>query len=262
MRHHFVSSVLGLALCAAAAAPAVAQDGASADQIMEKVLARDAFGWDEAETRVRMILTEKSGKRRERAMENLRKKKDGRSMSVVRFRAPQEVAGTAFLMLERKEGETEQWIYLPKLQRVRRVVGREREGSFMGSDFSYADMERRDTRQSKHRRLPDEKIGTVPVYVIESTPTEKSGSSYSKIQTWVRKDNYLPLRIRFYDAKGQPLKTFYSRRIRDVDGQAVIVESKMQNQQTGHSTELVVDDIRSRNDIPDTIFTPTGIQHL
>jgi len=240
MRHHFVSSVLGLALCAAAAAPAVAQDGASADQIMEKVLARDAFGWDEAETRVRMILTEKSGKRRERAMENLRKKKDGRSM----------------------RGETEQWIYLPKLQRVRRVVGREREGSFMGSDFSYADMERRDTRQSKHRRLPDEKIGTVPVYVIESTPTKDSGSSYSKIETWVRKDNYLPLRIRFYDAKGNALKTFYSRRIRDVDGQAVIVESKMQNQQTGHSTELVVDDIRSRNDIPDTLFTPTGIQHL
>jgi hypothetical protein len=35
------------------------------------------------------------------------------------------------------------------------AVGREREGSFMGSDFSYADMERRDTRSATQKRLPD-----------------------------------------------------------------------------------------------------------
>ena len=77
------------------------------------------------------------------------------------------MAGTAFLLLEQKDGATEQYIYLPGLRRTRRIVGREREGSFMGSDFTYADMQRVDDHHAKHKRLADEKLGTDAVYVVE-----------------------------------------------------------------------------------------------
>jgi len=164
-------------------------------------------------------------------------------------------------MLERDKGETEQHIYLPGLKRTRRIVGREREGSFMGSDFSYADFERRDTRESTHKRLPDEDVGGVKTYVIESTPRKGQDSAYGKIETWVRQDNYLPLRIRFYDKEGKLMKTFYTKRIRTMEGHPVIVEAQMVNKQTGHSTELVVDNLRPRKDIPDTAFTPTALEH-
>jgi outer membrane lipoprotein-sorting protein len=262
MRHRFLSSFLTLTICATMASSASAQAPTTAAGIMKNVLSRDAFGWDSAETRVRMILTAKNGKQAQRVMTSVRRRKNGLLASVVCFRSPQKVAGTAFLMQERKKGETQQYIYLPNLRRTRRLVGREREGSFMGSDFSYADMERRDTRESSHKRLPDEKIGTVPVFVIESTPNKGSGSTYSKIQTWVRKDNFLPLRIRFFDPKGKPVKAFYARKIRNMkNGRAVIVESKMQNKQTGHSTDLILDDLQPRENIPDSTFTPTALEH-
>jgi Outer membrane lipoprotein-sorting protein len=233
----------------------------TAEQIIDRMLGQDAFGWDEAETTVRMTLVDGAGKKSERVMENLRRRKNGQLQSIVRFRAPAEVAGTAFLMLENAKGESEQHIYLPGLKRTRRIVGREREGSFMGSDFSYADFERRDTRASAHKRLADEDVGGVKTYLIESTPSKGAESSYGKIETWVRQDNFLPLRIKFYDKSGNLQKTLYTKRIRTMEGRPVIVEAQMVNKQTNHSTELVVDNLRPRKDLPDTAFTPTALEH-
>ena len=240
---------------------ALAQAELTAEEIVDRMLKQPLFGWDDAETMVRMGLIDASGKRSERVMENLRRRKDGLLQSVVRFRAPQDVAGTAFLMLERPKGESEQHIYLPGLKRTRRIVGREREGSFMGSDFSYADMERRDTRESTHKRLPDEDLNGVKTYVLESTPKKDASSTYSKIETWVRQDNFLPLRIRFYDKGGKLLKTFYTKRIRQLDGHPSIMESQMVNKQSGHTTELIVDDMRPQKNLPDSDFTPTALEH-
>lgn len=261
MRHRLAIRALFLCLCAFVTVPVQAQANLTAEQIVDRMLKQDAFGWDEAETTVRMTLVEANGTRKDRVMENLRRRKGGLQQMVVRFRSPQEVAGTAFLMLERDSGESEQHIYLPGLKRTRRIVGREREGSFMGSDFSYADLERSDQRGATHKRLPDEDVGGVKTFVIESVPGKGASSSYSKIETWVRQDNFLPLRIRYYDKNGQLLKTLYTKRIRNMEGRPVIVEAQMINKKTGHSTEFVLDNLRPRKDIPDTAFTPTALEH-
>jgi hypothetical protein len=260
MRHHLVTQAFILMLCAFSAGPVAAQSDLTADQIIDRMLKQDAFGWDEAETTVRMTLVDANGTRKDRVMENLRRRKGGLQQMVVRFRSPPEVAGTAFLMLERSSGESEQHIYLPGLKRTRRIVGREREGSFMGSDFSYADMERSDQKSATQKRLPDEELSGVKTYVIESTP-KPGTSSYSKIETWVRQDNFLPLRIRYYEKGGQLLKTLYTKRIKTMEGRPVILEAQMVNKKTGHSTEFVLDAMRRRDDIPDTAFTPTALEH-
>lgn len=262
-RERFMSPffpALSLFLCTLLAVSAQAQAPQTAAEIVDRMLKQDPFGWDDAETTVRMTLVEGGGAKRERVMESLRRKKNGKRQSVMRFRAPQEVAGTAFLMLERDKGESEQHIYLPGLKRTRRIVGREREGSFMGSDFSYSDLENKDTRESSQKRLPDEDVGGVKTYVIESTPS-KDASAYTKIETWVRQDNFLPLRIRFYGKDGLLLKTFYTKRIRTMEGRPVVVEAQMVNKKSGHSTELTVDNLRPRKDIPDSAFTPTALEH-
>ena len=86
-------------------ASTVSAQGMSADDIVDKMLKQDAFGWEEAETTIRMVLVDSAGAKRERVMDNLRRRKTGQLQSIVRFRAPPEVAGTAFLMLERQKAE-------------------------------------------------------------------------------------------------------------------------------------------------------------
>jgi hypothetical protein len=234
---------------------------ASADDIARKALRADAFAWEGARTRLRMILTGPDGKRQERSMEVVARRAKGLLQTMVRFFSPEELAGTAFLMREQQGGASEQYVYLSGLKRTRRIVGREREGSFMGSDFTYADMQRIDPKHAHSDLLPDDKVGNDATYVIQTTFAADSGSSYSKLVTWVRKSDWVALRTRFFDKQGKVVKTLYTRKVRDLEGKPVVVESRMQSE-NGHATELLIDSMERKDDLPDTLFTPAALEHL
>lgn len=237
-------------------------DEPSADEIARKVLRADSANWEGAHTTVRMVLHDKGGKTKERAMEIFARRSGGLLQTLVRFTAPSELAGTAFLMLEKKGEPSEQYVYLSGLKRVRRVVGREREGSFMGSDFSYQDMQPIDPKHATHTRKADDKVGNSPTYVLESVLSQGSGSPYGKVETWVRKSDFVALRTRFYDRKGKLVKTLYARKVKQIDGRPVITESRMQDAATGHATELVVQSSERKDDLPESMFTPNSLERL
>jgi hypothetical protein len=248
-------------LCLLLCASAFAQE-LTADEIARKVLRADANAWEGSEVRVRMLLAPPTGQAKERRMIILGRRKDGGLQTVIRFLAPDDIAGTAFLTLERAGGESEQYIYLSGLKRTRRVAGREREGSFMGSDFSYADMEPIDPKHATNARLPDEDIGGAATYVIESKLAEGAGRPYGKIVTWVRKSDFVALRTRFHDRTGKLVKTLYARRVEVKDGRPVVVESRMQNAATQHATDLVIESIERKEALPDSAFTPAALERL
>jgi hypothetical protein len=244
------------------AAPSRADDTLTGEQIAKRILRTGTFEGDVAgKTKLKMVLIEKDGKQSERDVEILTRRKNGLVQSVVRFRTPQEVAGTAFLMLDKKDGGSEQYIYLPRLHRTRRVAGREREGSFVGSDFAYSDMRRISAEDATHKRLNDDKVGSDPTYVVESVPKKSAKTVYTKLETWVRKSDYLPLRTRFYGTDGKLVKTLYARKVQQVDGKPVIKEARMESHETGHATVLAVDNVEKREDLPDSSFTPTALEH-
>ncbi|NIR61385.1 MAG: outer membrane lipoprotein-sorting protein, partial [Gammaproteobacteria bacterium] len=69
-----------------------------------------------------------------------RDRSDGlRAKRLIVFEAPPEVRETGFLVFSHDEpgGDDERWVYLPALRKVRRVAGRDRGKSFVGTDFSY-----------------------------------------------------------------------------------------------------------------------------
>jgi hypothetical protein len=234
----------------------------TAQEIADRAVRPDTNSWTGVKTRVRMVLSEEGGKTKERSMEIVGRKKDGRYQSLVRFLGPAEVAGTAFLMLDRGNDEAEQYIYLPALKRTRRIAGRERDGSFMGSDFTYADMQGMSSKDASHKRLPDEKVGSDDCYVLESAINPKAGVAYSKTMTWVRKSDYVALRTKFFDGAGKHAKTLYVRRMKTVDGGPMVTEARMQSEQKQHATEMFVDSIERKEDLPDSQFTPAALEHL
>ncbi|HEY6557465.1 MAG TPA: outer membrane lipoprotein-sorting protein [Polyangiaceae bacterium] len=250
-----------LLLLLSIAAPAHAEE-LTGEQIARRMLPSGVFEADVAgKTKLRMVLVNKSGKQTERNLELLSRRKDGLVQSVVRFRSPQDVAGTAFLMIDKKGGASEQYIYLPRLRRTRRIVGGEREGSFMGSDFAYSDMRRVKADDASHKRLDDSKIGNDAVYVLESTPKKNAKTVYTKLQTWVRKSDFLPLRTRFYGTGGKLAKTLYVRRVEKVDGKPVVKEARMESHANNHATVMIIDGSERKDDLPDSAFTPTALEH-
>lgn len=259
-RHLRVVTALILGLSLVLGPAAALADELTAEQIAKKMVRGNAFNWEGAKASLRMVLVSKKGERKERKMEVMGRRKDGLLQSMLRFSAPSDVAGTAFLMLERKGEDSEQYVYLSGLKRTRRIVGRERDGSFMGSDYTYADMQPLSAAYASNKRLPDESIGSDSTYVLETTLSKDAPSKYSRIVSWVRKDDLVALRTRFYDRKGALLKTLYTRRVRKVEGKPVVVESRMENAQSGHITELFVDGLEQKDDMSDLMFTPSALE--
>ena len=230
----------------------------TADQLAARVVRGSGFTWEGAETRLRMILIDKAGQKTERALEVLGRRHEGRLETVARFMSPSDIAGTKFLMVEKASGGSEQHIYLPGLKRTRRVVGREQEGSFMGSDFTYSDLQRKEDKNAKNAKLPDEKIGSEPTYVLETTAGSGTEGSYSKLRMWIRKTDFIPLRTQFFDTSGNLKKTLYVRRTQEIDGKPTVVEALMKSAD-GHQTELVVDSVSQKKDFPDSTFSPLNL---
>lgn len=240
------------ALFALAATTAHAE---TAEEIMDK--ARSARQVDNAVQKIEMVIVGKTGAERTRELE-LKVKVDGEvRKSLARFTAPSDVAGTQLLLIDNPGQTDEQLLYLPAVKRTNRISGKSRKGSFMGSDFSYEDMELSDPPGATHQVTSE----TETTWVIETAPGEDS--SYSKLVTTVRKADFVPEKVEFFDEDGELLKRLEVAKT-DKDGElTLVVESTMTNLQKGTHTVLKVveHDLNVPADqLPDEIFTKAHLE--
>ncbi len=132
----------------------------------------------------------------------------GQSKAVLRFVAPAEVKGVALLIVNHPDRASDQWMWTPALQRERRIALQDRSTRFFGTDFSFEDLEERDVNQYNYRLLGEEVIDGAACWRIESNPSEKKISQYTKSEVWIRKDTYALAQVESY------IKTEVVRRLK------------------------------------------------
>ncbi len=228
------------------------------DAIIEKMLEQDPLGFGGADAHVLMVLVDERGGERKRNADMLTRKDGKTRRSFIRFTAPADIAGTAFLGVD-DAGERVQHLYLPALEKTRRIAGSQRNARWVGTDYSYADLDNRDIQDAVKLRLPDEKLGNDLAYVVETTPSDKS-SEYAKVRVWVSKTTWLPVRIRFFDAAGVEVKRLTVQEVKKVSGKWIITESKMVDVKRDHTTVIKVVDITLRKDVPLDQFTVRALE--
>lgn len=229
-------------------------------EIIERAIENQAFNLPGAEMTITMLLRNRRGTVRERKMFSRTLQREGLNKTLTRFLAPQDVAGTSFLFLEQKGRDDDHYMYMPSLKMVKRIVGSQKNASFMGSDFSYADMESRDLEAASYQRRADEKIGTTDCYVIDATPVDKS--AYSKIRTWVRKKDVVFVRTQYFDPKGKLLKVAFVKEVKKVGDRAIPSRIKVTNEKTNHSTLMVIPMVKLRRDLSEAEFTVRSLKKL
>lgn len=261
--------IVSIALAAsvvAAAAPAGQSDARQAREIMEKnffVTKVSALRLDAT-----MVLITDKGQRRERRTTSAVKLQPNGidSKLLVTFSAPADIRGTGFLQVEHSDGDDDLWIYLPALKKSRRLVANNKRDSFVGSDFAYGDISLPKVDKYNHKLLKTEEIDGAATYVVESIPAneqEKSGSGYSRKVTWVRADNYLEVKVEYYDLAGRLFKTQRLSKHEVVDatkGKWFPREREMVNHQTGHRTTFSVEKLESGIALSDDMFTTRYIE--
>jgi len=119
----------------------------------------------------------------------------GDSKSMLRFTAPAEVKGVALLVVNHSDRSSDQWMWTPAVGRERRIALQDRSQRFFGTDFSFEDLEERDTDQFDYRLLGEETLDGTACWKVESRPREKKVSQYTHSHVWVRKDNYVVAQI-------------------------------------------------------------------
>src|SRR6059036_122004 len=122
----------------------------------------------------------------------------GESKSVLRFIAPAEVKGVALLVINHPDRASDQWMWTPAINRERRIALQDRSTRFFGTDFSFEDLEERDTNQFDYRLLGEETVGGAACWKIESKPKQTKVSQYTYSLLWIRKDNYVLSRLENY----------------------------------------------------------------
>ena len=226
----------------------------SAQEIMDRVGELNSFGFSTGRAQVRMEVYDRAGERRERRLDVRSKRTDDRSQTLMSLTAPAEVQGQSFLFIENQDGPDDMWMYVPAFDVTRRVEGSQRRASFLGSHFTFADLESRDLREATYRRQSDETIGEHAVFVIEARPTNARESDYSKVVAYIRQSDNIPLRIRFFDKEGTLEKTLFTERINTTaDNISYIEQMRLRAEQGGHTTIEILA-IDTGMELPDSLF--------
>jgi outer membrane lipoprotein-sorting protein len=258
-----VSSIVLAGLLVAASGRASSADREpTAREIVDEILAADPWGLGGAEVKARAIITDAKGKTRTLSFTARSRRHDPPlSKSLVRFLAPADLAGTSFLQIQQPDGDDGRWLFLPELGRSRRVAGDMRRTSFMGTDFSYADVDRRDLRDADVELAGSEKLGSHDCWKVVARP-RGDGALYGRIEIWARKDNLVPLKWTMHGRSGVHVKTLTAKEIRRIDGRWFITRSVMESHEESRSTELHLDEVIPREDIPDEEFSVRNLEKI
>jgi hypothetical protein len=234
----------------------------SAEDVVAKLLEADPWGLGGAILTAHATLKDKHGSTSELTFSaRSRRYAAPYSKSLVRFTGPADLAGAGFLQIQKADSDDDRFLFLPDLPRSRRISGNLRGSSFMGTDFSFADLDRRDLRESSAKSLPDENIDKYPCFHIDYAP-RRPDSPYSHAEIWVRMDNSLPLKMKLFDHSNVLLKTFTALEVRRVSGHWYITKSRMVDNQHGHETNLVIDSIEPSSNLSDDEFTVRNLEKL
>ena len=175
-------------------------------EIAKKIDAADQ-GWGSQSNKLSMTLKNRHGQETTRQMHGYSMEIDGdgdKSMTV--FDTPADVKGTASMTYTHKSGDDDQWLYLPAIQRVKRISSSSKSGPFMGSEFAFEDLSSQEIEKYTWKYLRDEKKNGVECHVLERFPVDKN-SGYKRHITWVNKENYRVEVVDYYDRKNSLLKT-------------------------------------------------------
>jgi hypothetical protein len=197
-----------------------AEKAPSAREIMDKVTTTRKL--DGSEAVIKMTVLGEGGQAREREISMATKLYDGGKTEkrIYRFLSPADVQGTGILVYDYEAKPDDVWIYLPALRKTRRVVSTQRAQSFMGSEFSYGDLNIPSLDDFGYTLVKEEAAGGEPCYVIDLVPKSKEiaeAEGYSKKTYWVSKAKMAVLRGLYYDKDGKLLKELIAQDIKLLD---------------------------------------------
>ena len=254
----FCIGLTTLLLITAALSTAVYGQEFTGRQIM--ILVDERPDGDDRQSVMTMTLINSRGHKRVRQVASFAKD-DGRdTKSVMVFKAPADVRGTAFLSWEYDDPrkEDDKWLYMPAMKKVRRISGSSKNEYFMGSDFTYDDMGDRNVDEDTHTLKGEKTVNDRDCWIIESVPVDPDGM-YTRKMLYVDKSALMVIQAEYFDKDGL-LKVYHALDVRQQDGFWTTFRSEMDNVSRKHKTILEMETVQYNSGLEDDLFKVSAIE--
>ena len=258
-----VGVVLILVIGASAVPPAIADEAGRA--LAERIDQRNDGTY--VHRRVAMELITKSGSVRQRSAHILRARSESRRSALIVFSAPKSIRETAFLNHDELASDNDsRWLFIPATDRVRRLPVSQRGDYFLGTDFTYADIQSElkfDLADYDFHFLGKIRQGDRDLLLLNGTARSVEISrelGYGEFEAKVDANTLIPVEIRFSDPRGRSLKTISVGKIAKENDIAYASEIDVVNHQSGHRTVFRYEDVRFPDRIDPEFFSSTVLR--
>ncbi|HOW31256.1 MAG TPA: outer membrane lipoprotein-sorting protein [Bacteroidales bacterium] len=203
------------------------------------------------------------GNVRVREVSNAMAKFGGTTKTLFKFLSPPDVKGTTILIYDYENKDDDMWIYMPSLRKTRRIVSGEKGKSFMGSEFSNADMSKPTMSDFTYSLKGSETLDGKECWKLESKCANagaEEANGYSRKIAWIEKSTYLTWKIEFYDHADKLLKveTFSDYR-KQAGGKYFAFKLSMSNVQNSRKSEIVINKYQAGSALKESAFSATTL---
>lgn len=195
-------------------------------------------------------------------------KRDTKSIAIILEPASERGIGMLTYTYDDAEKDTQSWLYLSALGRVKRLASGSSEDveptSLFGSEFTTEDMETGKLDEYQHEILKEAKYAGRPVWIIQITPKTRrlKKTRYSKKLVWVDQERYLILKSQTYDKKGKPYKRMSTYKVEQIQGAWMARTTVMMNLQTHRLTRMTMDTVMLNITVPDEFLAQRSLTDL
>lgn len=177
----------------------------------------------------------------------------GNEKALIVIKAPNKEKGNKTLKIG-----NEMWNYLKTTETTIKIPPSMMLQSWNGSDFTNDDLARESSMidDYEHKILLEEKINDELCWKIELTPKPNAPVVWGKIYYWVRKADYLPAVVQYFDEKGKMIRYMVFSDIKNFGKYKLPSQWTMYNKiEEGRHTTYKILEMEFNINIPDKIFS-------
>ncbi len=237
----------------------------TADEIASRVSARPEGA--ATQRTIDITLTNKRGRSKARQALVIKENRGEARYTRISYTQPKGIRNTSFLSHDDlgQSNTDGRWFYMPTLRKVRRVPASDRGDYFLGTDFTYEDIQSELKFDISDYTFQYDGQSDVDGDVRHHLSGEPTGPDvarelgYGSFKAEIDPSSWMPVKVEFMDLAQQPLKTIFVEHIEQIEGIWTATDIRALNHQTGHQTHFVLRDISYPVDLDDHLFDQAAL---
>ena len=179
--------------------------------------------------------------------------------AMIRILAPADLANASYLIREGAERD-DMFVFLPALNRTKRITGANADSALFGTDLSYTDIKQIHNAFSGGpvKLESADKLGERAVHRLSMTPNATAQSRYSRLNAWVDTQTCVMLKMEFLEGSAvRKLLMSNPKSLKQSGTHWYSSEALMRDLKEGTQTTLRITGVTSGGKLSDNIFNAT-----